>query len=212
MNQLEPIISILTAQDRKKLNDIQEELQDSWHKRQIFRTDTEARYSVLNKFKFPTKASQYWQAVREQMVHFDELTSVSFDIRRKKIDLKEVQANIKDKEVKSQYEIDRLLVDRDELLFQIAGAARVAQDRVREIMQWSTIKKEVNDGSFDDKDVNTHQKESLFRSVLNRARVAPKDISAEERLSIDGILHMLKDEPVNKKLVDSLNKEAKAKL
>ena len=32
----------------------------------------------------------------------------------------------------------------------------VARDRMREIKLWSVLKKEFNDGSFDDKDVNSH--------------------------------------------------------
>lgn len=205
MNQLQQIASILEKEEFNKLNEIKKELADAWHKNQIFRTDTEARYAVLNDFKFPTNASKYWQAVREQMVHFNELTSLSFEIRRKKIDLQEVEENLGVSDsIGKPLDEERMIIDRDELLFQIASMERVAKDRVREVMQWSVIKKEVNNGSFDDKNVNTHQKESLFKSVLNRAQVAPKDISAEERLSIDGILHGLKDEPVNKELFEKL--------
>ena len=208
MNQLQPIESILNEQEFTKLNAIKEELNDSWHKRQVFRTDTEARYGVLNDFKFPTNSGKYWQAVREQCVLFDELTTLSFNLRRKKIDLIEIDEKLAEKSVVlNDIDRNRLLVDRDECLFHIASGEQVAKDRVREIMQWSQIKKEVNDGSFDDKNVNTHQKESLFRQVLNRAQVAPKDISAEERLSIDGLLHMLKDEKVNKDFMEKLTKK-----
>lgn len=207
MNSLSPIQSILPSEEFSKLNAIKDELTDAWHKRQVFRTETEARYAVLNDFKFPTNASKYWQSVREQMVHFDELTRLSFEIRRKEIDLRENTEKLSDA---TGYEKDRLEVDRDELLFTLASAKQVAKDRVREVMQWSEIKKEVNDGSFDDKNVNTHQKESLFRSVLNRANAAdPKNLSPEERLSIEGILHMLKDDPVNKTFVKSLEKKVK---
>jgi len=74
--------------------------------------------------------------------------------------------------------------------------------------KWSVIKKEVNDGTFDNKNVYSHQKESLFRSVLNRANAAnPNQLSAEEKLSIQGILHMLKDEPVNKVFIEKLEKK-----
>lgn len=201
MNQLQPIQSVLQQEDYHQIESIEEELIDSWNKRQVFRTETEARYAVLNDFKFPTKAGKYWQSVREQCVHFDELIRLSFELRRKKIELREIDAKL---EKADGFEKEKLEVDRDECLFAIASGDQVAKDRVREIMQWSTIKKEVNDGSFDDKNVNTHQKESLFKQVLNRARVAPKDISAEERLSIDGILNGLAKESVNKELVDKL--------
>jgi len=205
MNTLKPIKDILPIEEFSKLKEIQEELDDAWHKRQVFRTDTEARYSVLNDFKFPTKASKYWQSVREQCVHFDELMRLSFNMRRKEIEQRENADKLKNA---SGYELDKLHVDKDEIAFDLASMRQVAKDRVREVMQWSQIKSEVNDGSFDDKNVNTHQKESLFKSVLNRAQVAPKDISAEERLSIEGILHMLKDAPENKELVDQLKKKA----
>lgn len=200
MNDLKPIQSVL-PDIAAPLEAIKEELNDSWHKRQIFRTDTEARYAVLNDFKYPTNASKYWQAVREQCVHFDELMSLSFELRRKEISLRETEDKLKDAE---SYEKERLEVDRDELLFHIASGKEVAKNRVREIMQWSKIKSEVNDGSFDDKDVNTHQAESLFKSVANRAQVAPKDISAEERLSIAGILQGLGKLDVNKDMWQKL--------
>ena len=198
MNKLQPIESILSIKEFKKLNAIKSEIHDAWHKRQVFRTETEARFAVLNDFKYPTRASKYWQSVREQMVHFDELTTLSFELRRKKLDLKEVDEKL---DTARGIEAARLEVDRDEILFHIASGEQVAKNRVREVMQWSMLKKEINDGSFDDKDPNTHQRESLFRSVLNIAKSAPADISAEERLSINGILHGLKNEEVNKKFI-----------
>lgn len=204
MEQLKPIQNILPTEEFEKLNAIKDEITDAWHKRQIFRTDTEARYAVLNDFKFPTNASKYWQSVREQMVHFDELVRLSFELRRNRIKLAEVEEEL---ETAQKFQKQRLEVDRDELLFMIKSGEQVAKDRVREVMQWSAIKKEVNDGSFDDKDVNTHQKQSLFESVLNRARVAPKDISAEERLSINGILTMLSKEEVNQAFIKKLKGE-----
>lgn len=204
MNELQQIKSLLSDEEFKKLVDIKEELKDSWEKNQIFRTETEARFSVLNDAKFPTRAGKYWQSVREQMCHFSELTTLSFSMRRTEINLREVEDELV---FAKGYEKDRLEVDRDEYLFTLANGKRVAKDRVREVMQWSMFKKEVNDGSFDDKNVNTHQRESLFLSVLNRAQVAPKDMPAEERLSMGGIINMLKKEPVNKKIVEKLNKK-----
>lgn len=196
MNELNKIIA-----QNPELEKIKDELNDAWHKRQIFRTDTEARFAVLNDFKFPTNAAKYWQAVREQTTHFDELVTLNFNLRRKEIDLQEVEEKLKSA---IGFEKERLLIDKDELLFNIAAGNQVAKDRVREIMQWSQIKKEVNNGTFDDKDVNTHQKESMFKSVVNRAQCAPKDISAEERLSIQGMLHGLSQEEVNKEFVEKL--------
>lgn len=207
MDNLAPIKGILPTEEFNKLKDIQDELKDAWHKNQVFRTETEARYSVLNDLKFPTKAAKYWQSVREQMVHFDELTRLSFEMRRKEIDLRECETDLENDEL-DWYALERRKIDHDELLFEIASMKRIAKDRVREVMQWSQIKQEVNDGSFDDQNVNTHQKESLFRSVMNRAQQAdPNQLSTEERLSIKGIIDMLKDDPVNKQYFESLTQK-----
>lgn len=207
MNQLKQIEDVLPIEEFNKLKEIKDELTDAWQKNQIFRTDTEARYAVLNDFKFPTNASKYWQAVREQMVHFNELTSLSFDIRRKQLDLEKINnkiQNLVETALTHNFGHEYALIDRDELLFQIASMERIAKDRVREVMQWSKIKQELDDGSFDKDDVNTHQKETLFKSILNRAKAAPENISSDETLTIQGILHGLKDEKVNKKFLESL--------
>jgi len=205
MNNLSQIKAILGEAEFNELLAIKEELSNAWNKNKIFRTETEARYCVLNDAKFPTKAAKYWQSVREQVCHFNELTTLSFDMRRKEIDLKEVESKLK--AISPGTDRDRLEVDRDELLYCLASGKRVAKDRVREIMQWSVLKKEVNDGSFDDKNVNIHQRESLFKQVLNRAQVAPENLPSEERLSIQGMIHMLKDEPVNREFVKKLKKK-----
>lgn len=194
MNQLQPIISILNESDSQQLQQITQELSDAWHKRQIFRTETEARFAVLNDFKFPTKAAKYWQAVKEQTCHLDALTALSFELRRKKLDLLELEEKLLDA---TGYDRERLLIDKDEALFHIASGHQIAQDRVREIMQWSMIKKEVDDGSFDNQNVNTHQRESLFKVAANHAQASPENLSSEEKLSIKGLLYGLGKEPVN---------------
>lgn len=195
MDQLRVMADILPETEFKEIEAIKDELHDAWHKRQVFRTETEARVGVLNTFKYPTKAAKYWQSVREQTVHFDELVRLSFEMRRKKIELAQVEEKI---EKAHGHEKALLEVDRDELLFNIKSGDQVAKDRVREVLQWSKIKKELDDGSFDTKNVNTHQAESLRASVSNRAKIATPDISTEEKLSIAGILHTLKEEEQKK--------------
>ena len=61
--------NILDAKDVSAFKDMVEELKDTWTKKQVFRTETEMRFSVLNDLKYPTKASKYWQCVREQNVY-----------------------------------------------------------------------------------------------------------------------------------------------
>jgi len=208
MDNLKQVKNILSDSEFEKLQEIKDELSDSWEKNQIFRTETEARFAVLNDAKIPTKAGKYWQSVREQMCHFNELVTLSFDMRRKEIDLQEVQEKLGSAK---EYDKRRLEVDKDELVFGLANCKRVAKDRVREIMQWSMLKKELDDGSFDTKNVNTHQRETLFKTALNKAQMTTEKTGSEERLSIGGLIHMLKKEPENKELVEKLERQALSK-
>ena len=81
---------MLIPEDVKFLEGVKEELNDTWNKRQIFRTETEMRISVLNDVKFPTNSSKYWQSVREQGVMFENLVTLSFEYRRNDIELEKV--------------------------------------------------------------------------------------------------------------------------
>ena len=73
------------------LNKLHEELRDNRNKAQIYRTETEMRYSVLNDAKFPTRASKYWQSVREMEVMYGELIRMSFKYRKNMVKLKKFQ-------------------------------------------------------------------------------------------------------------------------
>ena len=84
---------ILDTGDFKSLVDLKDELKDTWHKKQVFRTETEMRMSVLQDAKYPTKASKYWQCVREQNVFLENLMSLSFDARRNEVKLKDYKKN-----------------------------------------------------------------------------------------------------------------------
>ena len=74
--------NLLDPNDLNAFKGMVEELRDTWTKKQIFRTETEARISVLQDAKYPTVSSKYWQCVREQNVFLENLMSLSFDYRR----------------------------------------------------------------------------------------------------------------------------------
>ena len=57
---LKPILNVLGEEDSKAVAVLRDELVDNWKKKQIFRTETEMRISVLNDAKHPTDASKYW--------------------------------------------------------------------------------------------------------------------------------------------------------
>jgi len=178
---LRPILNLLSEEDAKSILVLKEELADNWRKKQIFRTETEMRVSVLNDGKHPTQASKYWQSVREQNSMFESLIHLSFDIRRNDISRLKLSRKI-EKSIAEGKDLKKmeLQVDLDENLFSKASMEQVAKDRVRELNMWSTIKQELNDGTFDDKNVNSHQSDSLQLYFINRVKsLGPNSESAE---------------------------------
>lgn len=161
-------IEVLDQSDQKLFKNLLDELQDSWRKRQVFRTETEMRLSVLNDGRHPTPASKYWQAVREQSVFFDNLMALSFEYRRNlaRLDYK-VQ---KLKTESDAYKQELLKIDIDEKRWIINQQKQEAHHRIRELEHWSRIKTELDDGSFDTSNPDSHQSESLtmrFEHDLN---------------------------------------------
>jgi len=71
--------NLLDPNDVSKFKELTGELRHTWTKKQIFRTETEMRFSVLNDYKYPTKAAKYWQCVREQNVYLEQLMQLSFE-------------------------------------------------------------------------------------------------------------------------------------
>jgi len=57
--------------------------------------------------------------------------------------------------------------------------------------EWSKIKDELNDGTFDDQDVNTHQAVSLRLALQNRAMALGPNASDAERINAIGPLQTL---------------------
>ena len=55
--------NLLDPEDVKEFKAMTTELRDTWTKKQVFRTETEMRMSVLQDMKYPTKAAKYWQCV-----------------------------------------------------------------------------------------------------------------------------------------------------
>ena len=168
-DDLKPILSVLKQEDAQSIVALKDELTDTWTKKQIFRTETEMRISVLNDGKHPTQASKYWQSVREQNAMFEALMGLSFDLRKndvKRLKLeRKMQKAISDGDDLKQMEIQ---IDLDENLYGKANMEQTAHDRVRELNTWSKIKHELKDGSFDDKNVNSHQAESYKLALTNR--------------------------------------------
>tara|TARA_R100000322_G_scaffold165565_1_gene131042 strand:+ start:1186 stop:1875 length:690 start_codon:yes stop_codon:yes gene_type:complete len=190
--------NILPKEDVVEFKNMVGELRDTWSKKQMFRTETEMRMSVLQDYKFPTKASKYWQAVREQNVFLEQLIYLSFEYRRNDVKLKRLQRKLSEETDDLKKELCQ--IDIDEKTFAKATMELTAKDRMRELKLWSKIKKELNDGSFDDKDVNTHQLNSYHKTMKNKVDTLTEGSSQPEVFNVVGQLSTIERIKQNEQL------------
>jgi len=181
--------NLLEQQDLTDFKGMVDELRDTWTKKQMFRTETEARFSVLQDNRYPTKAAKYWQCVREQSTYLDNLMTLSFDYRRNEAKIKWLEGKVEKEE--DEYKQTKYQIDLDECRFAKASMEKVAKHRMREIKMWSGLKKEFNDGSFNDKDVNQHQLESYGRQYAAKAKTLNKHSSDTDIFNVMGQLESL---------------------
>jgi len=178
------IISVLNEDDQKIFNNLRDELADTWVKNQVFRTETEARISVLNDAKHPTNASKYWQAVREQNSMFEAIMASSFQLRRLEVKRKRLSNELDT--CTDEFRCEEIQIELDELMYTRANIEKTVKDRIREIDMWSQIKAELDDGSFNTQDVNEHQLESYSHILENRVRALSPNATDGERLNAVG--------------------------
>ena len=181
--------NLLEKEDLSAFKGMVDELRDTWSKKQMFRTETEARFSVLQDNRYPTKASKYWQCVREQSTYLDNLMSLSFDYRRNDAKIKWLESKVEKEE--DEYKSTKYQIDLDEARFGKASMEKVARHRMREIKMWSMLKKEFNDGSFNDRDVNQHQLESYHKMYAGKAKSITSSTPESEVFNIVGQLRSL---------------------
>ena len=183
------LTNILDKEDVKDFKKLIPELQDTWMKKQMFRTETEMRFSVLSDNKYPTKAAKYWQSVREQNTHFENLVHLSFDARKNEVEIEKLQRDIK----KEKDPIDKKMkqIELEEKLYGKAQMELVAKHRMREVATWSKLKKEFDDGNFDKKDVNPHQAHSYMLRLQHQKNTITPGTSQPEVFNVLGQIDTL---------------------
>ena len=181
--------NLLDSNDVSAFKGMVDELRDTWTKKQIFRTETEMRFSVLSDLKYPTNASKYWQCVREQNVYLEQLMTLSFDYRRNDAKIKWLEKKLQ-KET-DEYKKECYEIDLDQKRFDKASMELTARDRMREIKLWSKLKKENDDGTFDKDNVNTHQLESYHKIMLNKKDTITAGSSQPEVFNVLGQLQTI---------------------
>ena len=183
------LTNILDKEDVKEFKKLIPELQDTWHKKQMFRTETEMRFSVLSDNKYPTKAAKYWQSVREQNTHFENLVHLSFDARKNEVEIKKLQRDIKKE--KDPLEVELKQIELEEKIYGKAQMELVAKHRMREVATWSKLKKEFDDNNFDKKDVNSHQAHSYMLRLQHQKNTITPGTSQPEVFNVLGQIDTL---------------------
>jgi N-acetyl-beta-hexosaminidase len=181
--------NLLDPEDVFEFKQMTGELRDTWTKKQMFRTQTEMEFSVLNDAKYPTNAAKYWQCVREQNVFLENLMSLSFDYRRNEVKIKRLEKKVA--EETDELKIELAQIDLDEKRYTKASMQLTARDRMREIKLWSAYKTKYDDGKFDTKDVNTHQLESYHLVMKNKAETLTQGSSQPEVFNVLGQLQSI---------------------
>jgi len=185
----EHLHNILSTEDVKEFKNMVGEFRDTWTKKQIFRTETEARISVLQDMKYPTKAAKYWQCVREQNVFLENLMGLSFDYRRNDVKIKRLEKKIQEEGDDLKKELWQ--IDLDEKRYAKASMELTAKDRMRELKMWSKLKVEFNDGTFDTGDVNQHQLDSYNKIMQHKSKTLTPGSSQAEVFNVMGQLQTI---------------------
>ena len=189
-SEVKHLMALLDKSDVSEFKAMIPELQDTWKKKQMFRTETEMRFSVLSDNKHGNNASKYWQSVREQNTHFENLMHLSFEYRKNDIKISKIERDMKKE--KDSLEKKLKQIELEEKLYGRAQMELVAKARMKEISTWSKLKKEFNDGQFDDKDVNTHQAESYIHTLEHKKATLTQGSSQPEVFNVLGQLETLK--------------------
>jgi hypothetical protein len=203
------LTNILDKEDVKEFKKLIPELQDTWHKKQMFRTETEMRFSVLSDNKYPTRAAKYWQSVREQNTHFENLVHLSFDARKNEVEIKKLQRDIKNE--KDELEVELKQIELEEKLYAKAQMELVAKHRMREVATWSKLKKEFDDDNFDKQDVNTHQAHSYMLRLQHQKNTITPGTSQPEVFNVLGQLETLERVIRDKELAPPKDKKKLSK-
>lgn len=199
--------NILTGEDLSVLSSLKSELQDTFKKSQVFRTRTEMEVSVLNNIQFPTHASKYWQAVREQGVMFHELVMLSYEYRKNLVEIKKLERALDSIPDDLDRELVQIEIERKSFLAR--NQEKTAKDRIREMKAWSDIKD--REASFMEVselcDADAHQLLSYVKRWINQALCMGDKGSVDERKNLFGQLQSGLKLCKNKGLLDEALRE-----
>lgn len=223
--------SILDKEDFDSLSNIMEEIEHGFITVQRWRTEYEARHSVLVDAKFPTPDAKYWQSVREQAVQFNQLVMLSFDYRKNQVKLKRLKHRVErlrekladcyggdaiDAKANAEFSIEGIIIEIDKTLWLMRQQREDAKHRVREVMQWSKIKAEVEPSmEFGKDDCGAHQHVSYLLRFMRQSELVKRGnaaMSGPEAINLLSQLDNAANAAENKELVAKIIQEGQEKL
>jgi hypothetical protein len=177
-NAIEKInkFELLSNDDLSSLMNMNPELQRSFEVNQLWRSESEMRYSVLNSVKFPTPAAKYWQAVREESLFYQELIMLVFEYEKAlgHLELAKIELDEIDKTTlkgKARAKIKNADIKQKE--FGLFNMKIQAKDRIRELKLWEKIKQEqIEKDDFDTEDFSKHHKEMYEKRWTQEMNIA----------------------------------------
>jgi hypothetical protein len=179
---------ILTDSDFNALEKMSKELKETFINVQMFRTRTEMEVSVLNDIKFPTPASKYWQAVREQDSMFQELVMLSYEYRKNSVEIKILMRDMDKEEDELKKEL--LQIELERKTFISKNQEKTAKARISELKEWSDIKDRESSkmSKIELENVNNHQLISYTKRWIKQSMLMGMNGSPAERQNLLGQL------------------------
>ncbi len=191
---------ILEKDDMTSVSKLTGELQRVFEVHQLWRTETEMRYSVLNDVNYPTPASKYWQSIREQNVFWEQLVELSCNYQKEQGELELLEIEYDEITGKSKKHMAQRKIKDSEIKqkqFTLMNMRLQAHDRVREIKLWEKIKDEqLEKDDFDINDVNKHQAESYAKRWEEEMKVGQMSNQADLFRHAKANLETMKKEKV----------------
>ena len=169
---------LLEINDLTELTQLKDELQNTYKKKQLWRSEVEILISVLNDVRFPNNSAKYWQACREQGVFFHELIITSCRYEKAIGELELLEIDLKDIDLETPKGKARARIKNAEIIekrFALIDLKIQAKDRLREIKIWHNVKERLTheDPTIDTESYESHQMKSYeqrFRKELEIAK------------------------------------------
>ena len=136
----------------------------------------------------------------------ENLMQLSFDARKNDIEIKQKLKELDEDTDPLKKEL--IQIDIDQKTYSKATMQLVAAHRMREVTEWSNFKKIYNDGTFDDKNVDTHQLLSYKKIMKNRQNTLTPGSSQPEVFNVLGQMQTIERVEEERKALGHETKKA----